>query len=255
MTNAKKDAFYWRIHRLLRPFIGVYARTEVAGNRFALETDGPVLLASNHAGHLWWDSFCLLSCFTERPVRVIAHHWDASIAPIRSFLEKSGAEFLTKDVMVIGTGDPVVARLRSGEAMLVYPEESYHTFRNRYTVFRFSPHVARYAELSGAPIVPIAVIGAEEAAPCLFGYKKQGVPLHISLPLPPVLPLKITLQFSAPVSYSELIKRAPRGLPKPELWQFAADQLQLLMLDLMMLHRPNRARLSDVRYIDHRGWW
>ncbi len=255
MTTAANNAFYWRLHRLLRPLIDLYARPEVAGNRFALETDGPVLLASNHAGHLWWDSLCLLRCFTERPVRVIGHHWDASVAPIRMFLKKAGASFLTEDVMDIGADDPVVERLKGGAAMLIYPEESYHTFRNRYTVFKFSPHVARYAELSGAPIVPVAVIGAEEAAACLFGYKKPGVPLHFSPPLPPILPFKITLQFGAPVSYGQLIDDAPQGLAEPELWQFAADRLQLRMLSLMMPHRPSRARLSDIRYIDYRGWW
>ena len=185
----------------------------------------------------------------------MAHHWDASVAPIRVFLQKAGASFLTEDVTAIGADDPVVARLKGGEAMLIYPEESYHTFRNRYTVFRFSPHVARYAELSGVPIVPLAVIGAEEAAACLMGYKRPGVPLHFSLPLPPILPIKITLQFGAPVRYGELVDAAPQGLAGPRLWQFAADQLQERMLALMMPHRPRQARLSNQRYIDHRGWW
>lgn len=255
MGDTKNDAFYWRLHRTLRPLIQFYARPEIAGDRFALKTGGPVLLASNHAGHLWWDSLCLLACFTERPVGIIAHHWDATVAPLRIFLEKAGASFLSPDVTAIGVGDPVVARLKNGEAMAIYPEESYHTFRNRYTVFRFSPHVARYAELSGAPIVPVAVIGAEEAAACLAGYKKPGVPLHISLPLPPILPLKITLQFGEPVGYGALIEGAPHGLARPALWQYAADVLQERMLALMTPHRPGRARASDVRYIDHRGWW
>ena len=70
---------YTRVRGLLAPLINRYARVE-------LEMDAPwpdngqgVILASNHAGHLWWDSLCLAAAFPDVQLRFIAHHWDAKI--------------------------------------------------------------------------------------------------------------------------------------------------------------------------------
>ena len=251
--DDKEEDFYWRLYGALKPIVKFWARPKALGNAFATTTDGPVLLACNHTGHLWWDSLTLLACFPHRKVHVAGHYWDASVAPIRGFFNMVDATYIKKEVTEIEAEDEPVTFLKDGKAVLMYPEESYHTFKNRYTTFKFSPHIARYAELSGAPIVPVAMIGVEEAAPCFFGYKKSGVPLHFT-PLGLVLPFTVRAEFGSPVTYAELIEGAPEDLTDEERWQYAADRLQEQMHALVTMHKPKRAKMSDQRYIEHKGW-
>ena len=247
-------SFYWKLYQALAPFIHLWARPKYEGSNWAVNAKGPVILASNHTGHMWWDSLVLLSAFPDRQVHVIAHYWDASVTVVRKFLEKVDAVFLQKDPKDITEDDPAVELLKADGLTLIYPEESYHTFWNRYTTFRFAPHSVRYAELSGAPIVPVALIGVEEAAPCLLGYKKKGVPLHFSFLPPLILPLSIKVVFGEPISADSLLSDAPPELSDEERWQFGADKLQRLMHQLVEPHRPKHARLSDDFYIDYSGF-
>ena len=245
---------YTRVRGLLAPLINRYARVE-------LEMDAPwpdngqgVILASNHAGHLWWDSLCLAAAFPDVQLRFIAHHWDAKIKPIRKILDQLDALYLDEHLKDISPDSLVVQALRSGAIACQYPEESYHSFWRRYTVHRFSPHILKYAQLARVPIVPTAMIGVEEAAPCLLGYKLPGVPLHIPLLPPLILPLKVRILLGAPTSFEALTGADPGQPASAELLQQGADRLQSQMLTLIQRYRP-QAKASQQRYIDHCGWW
>lgn len=245
---------YQQVRTLLGPLLRIYARVELETQSPLPSKDQGMILASNHSGHLWWDSLCLAVAFPDTQVRFIAHHWDASIKPIKKILDQLDVLYLDEHLADISTESPVVKALRTGAIACQYPEESYHSFWRRYTVHRLSPHILKYAQLAGVPIVPTAMIGVEEAAPCLLGYKPQGVPLHVSLLPPLILPLKVRVLLGAPLSFEELTGVDPGQTVSPEVLQHGADRLQLHMLALLKTHRP-RARASQLRYIDHRGWW
>ena len=245
---------YTRVRNLLGPLVNLYARVQLERHSPWPEDGRGVILASNHAGHLWWDSLCLAAAFPDIQIRFIAHHWDAKIGPIKKLLDQLDVLYLDAQLENISPDNAVVNALKSGAVTCLYPEESYHTFWRRYTVHRLSPHILKYAQLARVPIVPTAMIGVEEAAPCLLGYKPSGVPLHIPVLPPLILPMKVTILLGEPTSFEALTGMDPEQEATTEILQRGADKLQLQMAALIRKHRP-RARTSQLRYIDHQGWW
>ena len=66
--------------------------------------------------------------------------------------------------------------LRTGRSVIAFPEGvkgAAKVFRQRYRVQRFGRGgVVRTALALGAPLVPVAVVGAEEAHPVLFKWRR-----------------------------------------------------------------------------------
>ncbi|MBF0236588.1 MAG: 1-acyl-sn-glycerol-3-phosphate acyltransferase, partial [SAR324 cluster bacterium] len=179
--------------RFINPLVKRYARLNIEGKENLPEPGKPFLIACNHSGGMWWDALCLVTSMPERQLHFIAHHWDGTIKPMRVMLESVGSYFLAPTLDEINENDPVVVGLKQGKAMCQFPEESYHTFRNRYTLYQFSGQVIKYSHLANTPIIPTAVIGAEEAAPTFWGPKIKGIPWHIPMHPPIYLPLPITI--------------------------------------------------------------
>ncbi len=245
-------SLYQQLHSLLAPWIRQYTRLEVRGIENLPSGESGALLACNHAGNLWWDAICLIASISDRQLHFIAHHWDATIPPVKLLLENLDNYFLSPSLKEITPDDAVVQSLRKGQLMCQYPEESYHTFWQRYTLFRFSPQIVKYAYLAEVPIIPVAVIGVEEASPTLLGIKRPGIPLHIPLHLPFILPLKITIEFGQPYSVKKLI-----GQPHlPQLldataYQKGADSLRRHLQALISQYRT--CHLSELRYVEKSG--
>ncbi|ARU55133.1 hypothetical protein OLMES_1047 [Oleiphilus messinensis] len=196
---------YRKMVSMCSPVVRKYSRLNIVGLEQVPAHSG-ALLACNHSGGLWWDALCLLSSLPERQIHFIAHHWDAKVPLMKQALDLLDCQFMEANVMAITAADNICIGLKQGQLHCIYPEESYHTFRDRYTLFKFSGHGVRYAELANVPIIPCAVIGAEEAAPILFGPKLPNVPLHIPLHLPLILPFKVTVVFGQPVSAQQLLE-------------------------------------------------
>ncbi|MCG8670885.1 MAG: hypothetical protein MI867_15850, partial [Pseudomonadales bacterium] len=167
--------------------------------------------------------------------------WDAKIPLLKKPLDMIECSFLDECEDHIDEHCEVVNGLLAGKQMCIYPEESYHSFRHRYTLFKFSSHVARYAQKANVPIVPVNVIGAEEAAPTLIGMKKAKVPLHVPFHLPIILPLKITIDIGLPIQPQEL-----------ELVDNPEEMLRQRMYSTISKYR--KCKLSDDKYIDKSSW-
>jgi 1-acyl-sn-glycerol-3-phosphate acyltransferase len=115
---------------------------------------------------------------------------------------------------VLGTPENARRLLEAGEPLLIFPEGVKgisKTFHSRYKLAPFSPGFMRLALESDVPIVPIAVIGAEEQYPSVAEITKLaqrvGMP---SLPIIPQLfvgmlaplPTKYRLYFGEPLRFS-----------------------------------------------------
>jgi 1-acyl-sn-glycerol-3-phosphate acyltransferase len=95
------------------------------------------------------------------------------------------------------TGTPENCRrlLEDEEAILVFPEGAKgisKPFTQRYQLQEFGLGFMRLALETGAPIVPIAVIGAEEQAPAVNLKpiaKLLGAPAFPVIPAPPFFPI------------------------------------------------------------------
>jgi 1-acyl-sn-glycerol-3-phosphate acyltransferase len=168
---------------------------------------GKALLVANHSGQLPLDAAMIgVSMIAEaeppRICRAMVEKW----APTLPFI----APFFARIGQVVGTPENCRRLLMTGETIMVFPEGTRglnKTFEKRYQLQEFGLGFMRLALETRTPIVPVAVIGAEEQAPALFdfraGAKVLGFP---SLPITPTLlplplPVKYHLHFGEPMRF------------------------------------------------------
>ena len=184
-------------------------------NYFRVEThgieqvpQGRVMLISNHSGQLPLDGAMiamslLLEAEPPRVVRAMVEKW----APTLPFV----APFFARIGQVVGTPENCKRLLAAGETIMVFPEGTRglnKTYDKRYRLQQFGSGFMRIAVETQTPVLPVAVIGAEEQAPALFDFKQvakifgfPALPITPTLvPLP--LPVKYRLWFGEPMRFS-----------------------------------------------------
>lgn len=151
---------------------------------------GPVILVANHSGALPWDAVMLKCAVSiEHPVR----------RSVRPLVENFVAHFpflgtaMTRFGAVRACPPNAEALLSAGEAIAVFPEGAKglgKTFNRRYRLQRFGRGgVVKLALRTGAPIVPVAIVGAEETYPLLARLPGKLASLNIPyFPLTPTFP-------------------------------------------------------------------
>jgi len=163
---------------------------------------GRVLLVPNHSGQLPYDGMvvavsCLLDADPPRIIRAMVERWVPKIPFINELFTRSGAVL----------GDPINCRnlLEADNAILVFPEGARgcgKTFDKRYKLEDFGRGFMRLALQTGTPIVPVAVVGAEESIPSI----SQARPLA-DLIGAPYVPIPLTLPLLGPLAYLPLPTR------------------------------------------------
>jgi len=188
-----------------------YFRVEVSGID-RVPTTGPAILAANHGGAaLPYDGFMLsLAVANESPVprrlRVVATEIFNMLPVLSHLYRKAGAAFAA----------PEDARwvLDHGYLLGVFPEGVrgfQKPMSEAYRLRRFGRGgFVRLAMRTGAPIVPAAIVGAEEVHPALFTSHKLAQLVRLAFPeqrvdeiavwLNPIpLPVHWRIHFLAPV--------------------------------------------------------
>jgi 1-acyl-sn-glycerol-3-phosphate acyltransferase len=160
---------------------------------------GRVLIVPNHSGQLPLDGLvvsvaCLLQASPPRLVRAMAERWVSTLPFVNEMFARSG----------VVLGDPINCRnlLEDDQAILVFPEGargSGKTFWERYRLKAFGRGFMRLALQADAPIVPVAVIGAEESIISVADWK--GLARLLRTPYAPVSPL---LPLLGPLAYFPL---------------------------------------------------
>jgi 1-acyl-sn-glycerol-3-phosphate acyltransferase len=153
--------------------------------------EGGALLVSNHSGALPPDATMIVKAVKEehsrpRPVHLTIEHF---------FKGYPGFSMLAPKIGAVAAHPANVHRLLHDEQqlVLVFPEGRKGTeklYKDRYRLRRFGRGgFVRAAMRAGAPIVPIAVVGAEEAAP-IFAHLSplQKLTGLIYAPLTPTFP-------------------------------------------------------------------
>ena len=172
-----------------------------------LPATGRAILVSNHSGQLPWDGLAIVAaCFLEPPqprvVRSMVEYFVPTV-PFASYL-------LARWGQIIGTPENCRRLLAAEEAVLVFPEGARgisKSFAKRYQLAEFGTGFMRLALEMRAPIVPIAVIVAEEQAPAINVKsiaRLIGAPSFPVVPYPPFvpilpLPVKYRIYFGAPI--------------------------------------------------------
>lgn len=203
-TAAKVCAL---LHRL-------YFRTVVEGVERVPE--GRVMLVSNHGGQIPVDATLigcslLLDAPHPRLVRSMVDRWVGSLPFVSTFFARVG--------QVAGLPDNARRLLEREQAVLAFPEGILgiaKPFRERYQLKEFSHGFARLALDTGAPVVPVAVVGTEEQYVSFGNLESVARLLHL-----PVLPL--VPQVLVPGGQLPLPTRCRISFGEPMILEGSAD--------------------------------
>ncbi len=175
---------------------------------------GRMLLIANHAGQLPFDAAMLsvaliLEAEPPRVARSMGEYWIPSLPWMSVVAARGGA--------LVGTPENCVHMLENGECVMVFPEGVRgisKPFSERYRLQRFGLGFMRLALETGAPIVPVGIIGSEEQQPGLANLKALGGALGMpAFPITPTfpwlgpmgllpLPVKYRMHFGSPMEFT-----------------------------------------------------
>jgi 1-acyl-sn-glycerol-3-phosphate acyltransferase len=196
---GKDPALLSRLEPLLDFLYERYWRVTVE-NAAALPS-GPAILVANHAGALPLDGPLLaLAVSRERP-DLQEPRW---LVEDQIFHAPFWGALLNRLGAIRASPENALRLLAERRPVLVFPEGVQGTgkgYRERYQLKRFGRGgFVKLALRTGAPIVPVAVVGSEEASPVLA--KLPGRPFglpYLPLTTPVPLPVRWSVRFGAPL--------------------------------------------------------
>jgi 1-acyl-sn-glycerol-3-phosphate acyltransferase len=191
------------IRPLLELLYRKYWRVEVTGLE-AIPDEGRSLLVSNHSGQLPWDGAMIGTAIhldhpAHRLVRSLYDTWFPSLPVFSTLLTKLG--------QTLASVENGTRLLEEDELVAVFPEGTKGVgklYRERYRLQRFGRGgFVRMALRTRAPMVPVAVVGAEETYVSL--YKSETIARLIGFPF---FPISLTWPWLGPLGF----------VPMPTKW-------------------------------------
>lgn len=229
-----------------------YWRVEVSGAQH-IPDSGRGLLVCNHSGVLPFDGAMLgLAVHNETPshrlMRGLVASWFPTLPFVSIFLQKCGG--------VLASPHNAELLLARDELVAVFPEGIKgigKLYRDRYQLQRFGRGgFIRVALRTGAPIVPVAVTGAEEIYPMIARFEPLarllGMPFFPITPLFPLagllgmvpLPSKWWIDFAEPI---DVAAYGPRAAANPAVVAHLTDQVRSTVQQMLL------ARLAQRRSV------
>jgi 1-acyl-sn-glycerol-3-phosphate acyltransferase len=166
---------YWLMRAILQPVFHLYWRMSRIG-REHVPAEGPVIIASNHRSFL--DPF-ILGTIARRPIYYVAKEELFRNRFLGWLLNALGAFPVSRgtgDEEMVTTAKAILAR---GDAVLIFPEG---TRVRPGPLGRPKRGVGRLALETGAPVVPVAIIGTE-AVRNGWRFRPHKVRVRIGRPL------------------------------------------------------------------------
>jgi 1-acyl-sn-glycerol-3-phosphate acyltransferase len=191
--------------KLATPFVTAYQDYfRVTNHGIENLPEPPYILVGNHSGQIPIDAMMVgMAALLESPhpvvVRAMVDHFVSRLPFIGSFFERCG--------QVTGTPENCRYLLAQGYPVLVFPEGTRgisKPYQKAYQLQSFGQGFLRLALAAKVPIVPVAIIGAEEMLPSLGSIKilekMLGFPVPAILsPLP--LPARFHLHWGEPMRF------------------------------------------------------
>jgi 1-acyl-sn-glycerol-3-phosphate acyltransferase len=183
-----------------------YFRTTVLGAGHI--PPGRALIIGCHSGVLPWDAATLVVAIRKHTGRFSRHIGDRLFA-VAATIE----QFLTTRGVVIGTPQALERLLANDEIVVLFPGGARDMTRPIWERYAVRPHAGfapgrggyiKAALRTRTPIVPVAIIGAEETHLMLANVpalaNRLGLPLFpiVASPLP--LPARIYIRFGEPIA-------------------------------------------------------
>ena len=167
-----------------------YFRVRLSGMEH-VPLDGPALVVANHSGGLPYDGAMLIHAFFRlhprcRPLRPLVANF--------AFRSKWMAPVISKIGGVRASMDNALSLLQRGDLVGVFPEGLKGVgklYRERYRLSHFGRGgFVRLARQANVPILPIAIVGAEEIHPLLGRITSLAKPFGLPyIPITPTFPL------------------------------------------------------------------
>ncbi len=182
-------AVHQRVRPLLRFLFERYWRVRVDGVEH-IPGRGPAILVANHSGAIPIDASMIAAAVEfrglhPRLVRFLYDRFVEQMPLVGSFYRKVGS--------VPARYANAAALLARGELVGVFPEGVAGVakgFARRYRLQPFRTGFVRLSLSARAPIIPTAVVGAEEAYPVIGRWERLGpVGRFLGVPYLPVTPL------------------------------------------------------------------
>jgi len=249
-----RDAKFTETIRPLFEFLyTVWWRVEPAGVE-NVPAEGAALVVANHSGVLPWDGVMItLAVRHEHPARRECRMLALDMFALLPFL----APALARTGAVRASQENGERLLRAGELVGVFPEGVKGVgkrYRDRYKLARFGRGgFVRLALRTSAPIVPCAVVGAEEIHPVLAKADWVGRPFGLPyFPITPSFPLlgplgavplpaKWSIDFADPIPTAT---HGPEGAEDPILVNRLSEQVRSII-----------QRMIDGRLARRRSVW
>ena len=225
---------------LAMPVYSLYWRVDTYGIE-NIPTEGPALLASNHSGTIPIDGAMLKLAVLKEHGR---NPW--LLAGDIAFKIPGFGELIKVAGNAPADRDSTLELMRKGELLGVFPEGYKGIgkgWKKRYQLQRFGR--GGFVEVcmeTGAPIIPVAIIGAEEAYPMIgnlkFLARRFGAPYFPITPTFPLLgplgaiplPSKWIIAFGEPIP---MVQYGPKAVDDTQLVLEITDHVRQTVQDLI----------------------
>ncbi|MBX3269414.1 MAG: acyltransferase family protein [Sandaracinaceae bacterium] len=210
---------------LTRPLYEAWFRVESRGVEH-VPAEGPAIIACNHSGTLPFDAFMLHTDLARRtdPPRTPRTVMDRFVPRLPFF-----GTLVARAGGIAGTRRNCEHVLEEGQLLVVFPEGTAgigKPFRDRYRLTDWRVGHVELALRYRAPVVPTALVGAEEQMPTLTKLERFhpfGAP-YLPIPATPFpLPVRYHIRYGAPMALHEAYDGDPRD---PEVLADAAARVK-----------------------------
>ncbi|MEM7403289.1 MAG: lysophospholipid acyltransferase family protein [Myxococcota bacterium] len=213
-----------------------YFRVQVHGWQHVPQ--GPMIVAGNHSGHLPFDGMMIGTGFLlDSPQPVLLH----SMVDRRVSRIPFVSTLFARVGQITGSRQVCQQLLQAGKSVLVFPEGMAgicKPFSQRYQLQRFGHGFVKIAMHTGCPIVPLALIGAEEQAIAVADIKPLAKLFHLphwplilpQLFVPIPLPVRYTLHIGKPIRFGRK-QAAPSDKTVTHALQRVKQSIRTLIAD------------------------
>jgi 1-acyl-sn-glycerol-3-phosphate acyltransferase len=227
--------------RLARPLYDHYFRVRSLGTEHIPAT-GRAILVANHSGVLPVDGAMLwldVLRHTGRVTRMVADRFIPRLPFVSTMFARTG--------VVSGTRANVRRMLERDVLLAIFPEGVSGVAKPRSERYRLQQWRVGHVELAlrhRTPIIPVAIVGAEESWPVLLrlrGIRLFGAP-YLPIPLVPLpLPVRYHLRYGPPIELHRDL--APELADDPSIITAAAARTRAAVEELLAETRAARKGL------------
>jgi 1-acyl-sn-glycerol-3-phosphate acyltransferase len=216
---------------LVSPLYERYFRVKSYGAHH-IPRSGPAVLAANHSGTLpvdgamlWAD--VLRNTDPPRVPRPLADFFVSALPWVTTLFARGG--------VVSGSRGNARSLLEAGELLMIFPEGVPgigKPFSERYKLQEWTKGHCELAIRHGAPVVPVAIIGAEEQMPQLFKIPMPEPLPYLPIPATPLpLPVRYHIHYGEPIPLHRDYR--PEDADDPEAVRAAAARVKAAVQGLI----------------------